>query len=189
MAETTPVKVAIITAISAVAVAVITTLETIYQTENRLQKMIANIGQLEEDIEKHSKSKCPSALTKENLALSKSYGFNHEGSGLKRFNFIDLSGPGCLISGSIAGYYFQEDTGGTNYTIMITIDGTETIYPRPDNKTGDVVQAYGQNGEKQNTGILVLPPIEFSQSLKVSFVYPGGGKEISANAIVIQRDN
>ena len=189
MAETTPVKVAIITAVSAVAVALITTLGTIYQTENRLQAMIGNIDKIEQDIEHFSSSKCPSALNQDILDRSKSYGFKHEGRGLKRLNLVDVSGSGCLISGVVAGYYFQDDTGGTNYTIKIDVDGKETIYPRPDSQTGDVVHAYGQSSGEQNTGILILPPIEFRQSLKVSFVYPGVGKEISANAIVIQSNN
>ncbi|WP_257385039.1 hypothetical protein [Tahibacter caeni] len=189
------VKIALISAVTAVITALITAGVTVYQAtlaaEKAASEAKASAEHAKESEQGASRAarvaealndgKCPSAVTKDGVPLLKTFTDNYEGTAGSARELLNIQGHGCLISGSVLGYYVQNTAGGRNYTISINVDGYEFTYPmNTDGKTA----AYAQDAAENNTGVLVLPQIAFRNSLRITYYYAGGGKEIAAHALV-----
>src|SRR5688572_31810380 len=57
---------------------------------------------------------------------------------------------------------FQRFQGDSNYSVQIEVDGQTHKYPGTDRSI-----AYGQNDKKDNTGVLPLPTLRYSRSLRI----------------------
>lgn len=189
------VKIALISALSAIITSLITAGVTVYQLTLAAQKAAAeakaSAEQAKESEQGASRAarvsetltdgRCPSAVTRDGVPLLKTFTDNYEGSGGSARELLNIQGHGCLISGSILGYYVQNTAGGRNYTISINVDGYEFAYPmNTDGKTA----AYAQDAADNNTGVLILPQLAFRNSLRITYYYAGGGREIAAHALV-----
>lgn len=189
------VKIALISAVTAVITALITAGVTIYQSTIAAEKA-ATEAKASAELAKESEQgasraarvaetlndgKCPSAMTRDGVPLLRTFTDNYEGAGGSARELLNIQGYGCLISGSILGYYVQNTAGVRNYTISINVDGYEFTYPM--NTNGKSVM-YAQDAAENNTSVLILPQIAFRNSLRITYYYAGGGKEIAAHALV-----
>lgn len=91
----------------------------------------------------------------------------HESAGTSGLvTLVNLTGPGKLLGGHVAGYYPVSVLGGYNYRVTITIDGNSFDYP--------INNAYSQGPTGQNTAAISIPPFEFNSDLKIQYNRAGG---------------
>ena len=122
---------------------------------------------------------CPS-LSAANLGSARTFYKTHETRTPAVVELLALNGSGCLTSGAILGYTFQRFQGDSNYSVQIEVDGQTHKYPGTDRSV-----AYGQDDKKDNTGVLPLPTLRYSRSLRITYFYPGTGSRVNAYAVVI----
>lgn len=185
--------VAVIGAISAIAVAWITaggvasktTEDTINDSENQLGELIEKVDALEETVEETA-SDCPRALTKSNFGKMKVYSEQRKQTRNDIVKLVDLQGAGCLITSTLTGYYFHNESDGALYTINLSVDGQEIQYPPKSSSRNENILAFAQDNEGENTGILVIPAIRFEDSIKIEFRYVGAkNRDVRGYAILL----
>jgi len=120
--------------------------------------------------------------------------FNHlsdfvQSSSASWRTLVDVTGPGTLVGGTVLGYYFRSASSGmdwdVSYRIVISIDGgTPFSYPKTPKEIG-----YAQDHVGNNSGVVVLPPIHFNSSLKITYYYPGTNLAVNGYAMVRPDDS
>jgi|GEM_PF-5707686 len=194
--KSSAIAVALIGAIASVAVAWITavnrTNDTIQNEDTKLSELINKISELE----KKEHSNCLSSLSRSNFREVKTFYKFTQSNQNPRVDLVDIGGKGCLIGGTIQGYYVKDEPNGTNHTIKITVDGDTFTYPPKDSQTGKATQAYAQNANSKNISNIVLPTVEYKESLKISYYYwrddeyikdRKQGKQVAAYALVLPK--
>lgn len=92
---------------------------------------------------------------------------------------VDITGEkGTLMGGVVHGYYFQSSNGGNNYKVTIEVDGVSFTYPKTALNVG-----YSQDQSSQNAGNIVLPVINYDNSLKITYWYTGSNITVSSYAM------
>ena len=189
------VRIALISSVTAVTTALITAGMTFYTSTFAAEEAaaqaqdFANLAKESEQVasralrnaETLKAGSCPTTVTKDGLPRLTTFTDNYPGHGGPARELLSIQGHGCLISGSVLGHRVQNTAGERNYTISIDIDGHPFTYPM---NTDENSAAYAQDSAENNTGVLVLPQIAFRDSLRITYYYAGGGKEIAAHALV-----
>ncbi|HEX9460602.1 MAG TPA: hypothetical protein VGA84_15740 [Thermoanaerobaculia bacterium] len=121
----------------------------------------------------------PQSISKGNVALLRTFEDEYHAPSRANRELLNITGKGTIVSGGIFGFYFKDSPGGANYVVQIVLDGIPFKYPAVSQR------AYAQNGDGTNTGVLMLPPIRYSQSIRITYAYPGGNRYISAYAVVL----
>jgi hypothetical protein len=121
----------------------------------------------------------PQSISKGNVALLRTFEDEYHAPSPANRELLNITGKGTIVSGAILGFYFKDSPGGANYVVQIVLDGIPFKYPAVSQR------AYAQNRDGANAGVLMLPPIRYAQSLRITYAYPGGDRYISAYAVVL----
>ncbi|MEA2414894.1 MAG: hypothetical protein QOI58_1551 [Thermoanaerobaculia bacterium] len=121
----------------------------------------------------------PQSISKGNVALLRTFEDEYHAPSPASRQLLNITGRGTIVSGAILGFYFKDSPGGANYVVSIVLDGVPFKYPAVSQR------AYAQNRDGANTGVLMLPPIRYTESLRITYAYPGGDRYISAYAVVL----
>ena len=151
------------------------------KTETTISESGSAIAALKRDIEAAQavQRSFTQSIAKSNIARLKTFSDEYDGRGPSTRELLNISGSGTLISGTVLGSYFMNTPNGGNYTVQIDVDGHSFAYPAVSH------HAYAQTHNGGNTGVLVLPPIRYMQSIRVTYAYPGGGRSVVAHATVL----
>jgi hypothetical protein len=162
------------------------------RTENTINRAGGDLKVLQDDIAKlkidiaraqtsisGAVQSFPQSLSKANVGSIRTFADEYHGKSTSPRELLNISGKGALISGAVLGFYFKDAPGGANYVVQIDVDGIPFKYPSVSQR------AYTQGQDGANSGVLVLPQIRYSQSLRITYWYPGGNRYISAYAIVL----
>jgi len=176
---------ALATVVAAIIVAGEKTERTINEAGGELKSLRDDIGKLRDDVERAktiitaTTQSLPQAISKANQGSLKTFSDEFHGASPSTRELLDITGKGALISGAVLGFYFKDAPGGANYVVQVEIDGIAFKYPSVSQR------AYAQTGGGNNAGVLVLPPVRYSKSLRITYWYPGGGRYVSAYAVVL----
>ena len=158
---------------------------TINQAGGELKVLQDEIAKLKTDVAKAQTSismvvqSFPQSVSKANVGNLRTFSDEYHGQSPSSRELLNVSGRGTLLSGGVLGFYFKDAPGGANYVVQIDVDGLPFKYPSASQR------AYAQDNSGANTGVLVLPQIRYSQSLRITYWYPGGNRYISAYAVVL----
>ena len=193
-APTKSILIAIIGALSSIGTAWVTangvaankTTETISASGSEIAELRRQIDETAKKAEdarlaaEQALAPCP-PLSAANLGSARTFLKTNEGRTPAVVELLALNGSGCLVSGAILGFYFQRLQGDTSYSIQIEVDGQTHKYPAADRAV-----AYAADNKKDNTGVLPLPTLRYSRSLRITYYYPGGpASRVNAYAVVI----
>ena len=95
---------------------------------------------------------------------------------------VDITGEsGTLMGGTVIGHYFTSHNGGSNYKVTIEVDGSSFLFPKATANVG-----YSQDAANNNTAVIVLPVINYSNSLKITYYYEGTNHTVNGYAMTSQ---
>jgi len=188
-ANTRNVVIAVIGAIATISAAIIAanataerkTETTISESGSEIQALLRDVAVLKRDIlaaqaVQHSFTQ---SIAKSNVSRLRTFSDEYHSKRPSARELLNISGSGTLISGTVLGFYFKNTPNGDNYTVQIDVDGHSFKYPAATQR------AYAQSTGGGNTGVLVLPPIRYMQSIRVTYAYPGGERYVAAHATVL----
>lgn len=116
--------------------------------------------------------------TTDNLSDIKSWSDEIVSSSTSKRVLVNVTGEGNLLGGQIIGYFYSPSSSSSTWgTINITVDGNSFRYPKVGGKTG----RYKTSGSTSNS--VILPPIHYDNSLKVSYYYEGSGRKVIGHAL------
>jgi hypothetical protein len=147
-----------------------------------LQKKIADAAQKADEARiaaEQARGPCPS-LSVENLGSTRTFYKTHQTTSGVAVELLSVSGKGCLVAGAVLGYYNQRLQGDENYAVQLEIDGQTHKYPATDQPV-----AYAQGIDTNNSGVLALPTIRYSRSLRITYYYPGTNVRLNGYAVII----
>ncbi len=174
--------------ITALGIAQSTTNKTIKTSDSEISSLAEQIENLRAEVAaaKTTLSEaihpCPEAVSRENFNALRFFEDHHRDEGPSSRELLNISGRGCLVTGALLGYFFQNEHDGMNYTVQIEIDGFPFHYPLIKNS-----RAYAQDSAGDNTGVLSLPPLRFSRSLRITYYHPVDkpSRAVTAYAVVL----